>query len=240
MTPKRVQIDPKQYRVVQVAAGSSFSLFLTSNGQVLSCGRDDSRQRSRLVPTVITSLTGVVNKVTKIAAGRSHWLALADVSIVLSCGSGEHGKLGHGNAEDVHIPARIMKLAGAGIVQIAAGQHHSLFLNSQGVVYSCGGNAMGQLGHGMAQDMVVPREIEQFKENVVMVTAGALHSAFLCADGQVWCCGDGRHGVLGNGENGKRGLRQLKPAAMVVDPELHAESAGADSFFFPASKHAVD
>ena len=87
-------------------------------------------------------------------------------------------------------------------------------------------------------DVHTPREVEGLDENVVMISAGSMHSAFLCADGRVWCCGDGRHGVLGNGERG--GRRQLTPAAMNVDPSLYEGSPGAESFFFPAEKKPVD
>lgn len=45
---------------------------------------------------------------------------------VYTFGSGSHGKLGHGNDEDVFVPRKISWLAGRAVDHVACGQHRLL------------------------------------------------------------------------------------------------------------------
>lgn len=81
---------------------------------------------------------------------------------------------------------------------IAAGQRHSLFLKSDGTVWSCGANFGGQPGDGTYSDPSVPIQVIA---DIKAITAGQRHSLFLKTDGTVWAAGAGTDGMLGDGSS---------------------------------------
>ncbi len=73
-------------------------------------------------------------------------MALTQDGRVFSWGHGKAGRLGHGS-EDTHAePSLIQSLAHLKMVQVAAGENHSLAVTDSGVVYSWGSDKSGQLG----------------------------------------------------------------------------------------------
>jgi len=90
-------------------------------------------------------------------------------------------------------------------VQVGAGNHYSLFFKD-GVVYSVGENNEAQLGRGTQTDtgvawgdvgtVTVP---DGFTGEIVAISAGQLHGAFLTAAGEVYTWGDNNLGKLGLG-----------------------------------------
>lgn len=85
--------------------------------------------------------------IAKVSCGARHSLFLSKFKEVFACGDGDQGQLGQGFNRKEFSP----KLISFGsslhekspIVQIAAGNLHSLFLNNQGVVYATGSNSDG-------------------------------------------------------------------------------------------------
>ena len=61
-------------------------------------------------------------------------------SSVHSCGEGSSGRLGHGNTSDKNTPTLIQYFVDNTITisQVSAGHDHSIFLATNGNVYSCG------------------------------------------------------------------------------------------------------
>jgi len=81
----------------------------------------------------------------------------------------------------------------------AAGSLHSLLLDRDGAVWSCGAGWEGPLGHGDEATVPVPRRISSLAVAVQSIAAGAAHSLAVCSGGQVHAWGWGRHGQLGHG-----------------------------------------
>ncbi len=81
-------------------------------------------------------------RVLQIAAGRQHVLVLTDSDGVFAFGEGAHGQLGTGDTQDRHVPVKLTTFDGINVVQISAGDEHSVavvgetFVNRQ--VYSWG------------------------------------------------------------------------------------------------------
>jgi len=89
-----------------------------------------------------------MQKVTKVAEVRN------DVPSVLFCwGNMSHGQLGLGGIEDEQIcePRELAALSDKHVSDVACGVYHTIFLLKSGVVYSCGNNDCGQLGHDKAR-----------------------------------------------------------------------------------------
>jgi alpha-tubulin suppressor-like RCC1 family protein len=137
--------------VVALAAGGDHSLALTSGGTVYAWGRNDFNSSlgvglgGQFVVTAapVQGLTGV----KAIAAGDGHSLALREDGTVWAWGLGGVGQLGNPQFPTVvSTPAQVE--GPTGIVQVAAGELHSLAIQANGDLWTWGYNFRGQLGDG--------------------------------------------------------------------------------------------
>src|SRR3990167_9364992 len=85
----------------------------------------------------------------------------------------------------------------------ASGSIHSLFLDQQGCVWSCGSNESGQLGLGVFTNQHTPQKINNLPP-IVSVSAGGHYSLFVDINGRVWSCGSNTYGQLGLGDTNDR------------------------------------
>ena len=82
------------------------------------------------------------------------------------------------------------KLQGKKVVQVCAGNMHSLVLTESGEVYSFGYGGFGNLGHGDTVTQTLPKLVEAMQDKrVVHVSAGAGHSLLMLESGEVLECG---------------------------------------------------
>ncbi|KAK8853246.1 hypothetical protein IAR55_003948 [Kwoniella newhampshirensis] len=106
----------------------------------------------------------------------------------------------------------------------AAGRSHLFLLDSDGGVWGCGNNVVGQIGlpiSGMV-DKLTPIGGPWTKEadtEIVQVTAGHTFSLFLTSSGKVYAAGSSECGQLGNG---KIGERLVKGGKLAYDVEVPA------------------
>lgn len=147
--------------IAAVAAGARHSLALKGDGTVLAWGKDADGQLGDATygyssvfpdwpsPVQVLGLTTTPGKVIAIAAGGWHSLALKADGTVWSWGLNDHGQLGRSALVDpvCHCDYGARQVPGlAGIVAIAAGDFHSLALDSLGRVWAWGSDSEGQLG----------------------------------------------------------------------------------------------
>ena len=98
------------------------------------------------------------------------------------------------------MPTPVPSLQGVRIRSVSAG-FHTLAVSEAGALFSFGGNANGQLGHGDAGpiNVLVPKRVEALRSVcVAAVSAGTAHSLVLAASGGVYTFGYGGHGRLGH------------------------------------------
>jgi len=150
---------PSKIKYSQISCGYSHSLLLDSEGNVYSCGYNKNGElgignnEDQNIPVKIQ----FEKKFTQISCGFRHSLLLDSEGNVYSCGRNEYGQLGIGNDngfgqlgignnENQKIPVKIPSKKN--FTQISSGGYHSLLLDSEGNVYSCGRNEYGQLGIG--------------------------------------------------------------------------------------------
>ena len=191
--------------VVAVAAGQNHSCALSRDGTVMACGRNhmgqlglgDTARRDTF--TVVPDLSGVVD----IDAGYYHTIALTCEGEVWTWGKGR--ATGHGGDDDETQWLVPTKVTGGGIeeavvVQVAAGDSHSMALTATGGLYSWGKGDHGQLGHGDKENLAVPRVVGGIGGAVGMA-GGARHSLVITTEGRVLAFGSGMFGseMLGLG-----------------------------------------
>jgi alpha-tubulin suppressor-like RCC1 family protein len=205
--------------VIQIAAGYSHSLALTSDGGLYSWGANDSGQlgdgtKNFSKAPVAVDMTDVLNgaTVTQIAAGGFNSLALTSDGELYSWGANDSGQLGNGTSGtniESNVPVAVdmtSALDSKTVIQIAAGYSHSLALTSDGGLYSWGDDSMGQLGSGTYTGYYdTPVAVNVDGKIVTQISSSENHSLALTSDGEVYSWGDDSMGQLGDGGSGYYG-----------------------------------
>ena len=194
---------PAGSNVTAIAAGGYHSLAVTSTGQVLAWGDNahgqlgDGKTAQSDVPVFVK--LPAETKMTAIAAGCYHSLAVTSTGQVLAWGDNAFGQLGNGSTTRSDVPVTVKLPAGSKVTAIAAGGYHSLAVTSTGQVLAWGDNAHGQLGDGSTTHSDVPVTVKLRGTQVTAVAAGNDHSLALTSTGQVLAWGDDDLGQLGDG-----------------------------------------
>jgi regulator of chromosome condensation len=126
-----------------------------------------------------------LKKITKLACGSNHILALASNGAVYAWGSGQQHQLGRRTVERTKHNALTPREFGLpkGTIDIGAGSYHSFAVNKNGKVYAWGLNSYGETGvtQGAGEDKAVilhPTSIDSLegKGRITCIEGGAHHS----------------------------------------------------------------
>lgn len=135
-----------------------------------------------------------------------HSVIVTDEGGTMTFGRNDKGQLGLGDTDTRVTPTVVEALKGVDIIAAACGRSHTLFLDSDGIVYACGDNKMGQCGTNQqsVHQILTPVRIA-FKENkpIVKIACGAEFSMIVDADGKLYSFGHPEHGQLGHNSEGK-------------------------------------
>ncbi len=162
---------------------------------------DATNGNNRTEPVGVGGLRGA--KITALAGGQGHTLALKSDGTVLAWGYNRDGELGNGTNEDSPTPVVVKDSHDptghlSGVRAIAAGSSHSLALKEDGTVRAWGDNFFGELGDGTTTDSPTPVRASGL-DGVEAVEGGSWFSLALKDDGTVWAWGYNQDGELGNG-----------------------------------------
>lgn len=156
--PTSVHIDEP---IKQVCCGPMHTVSLTQSGKVYTYGCNDEGALGRITdgdetveatPTIVP----INGKVVKVSAGDSHTAALTENNEVFIWGNfrDEHGSIGltpECDGQASYNPIQL--LPKTEFQDIASGSNHMLLLDVNGVVYSFGVGAQGQLGRLKPEDI---------------------------------------------------------------------------------------
>jgi alpha-tubulin suppressor-like RCC1 family protein len=154
---------------------------------ILSCGQNDNGQlgvgfehrSTDYQPLHVIQPKYFSNQVvTHVSCGRIHTLYLCANSAYAN-GRNSSGQLGI--KRDSFVPAKITALSDVVVVNISAGGNHSLFLDNNGIVWSCGQESAGELGRPVNGDSNIPVAIKFsiFNERICKIQGGDSHSVFI-------------------------------------------------------------
>ncbi len=242
-TPTLVRFPGIEGKVTKVAAGGSFSLALSSSGQLYGFGSDAPGDLGRPpapgtgshdaepTPALIT-LPGLDGFVTQIAAGLYHSLVLSSTGQLYAFGYNWWGQLGsttNVSTYKANSTPTVVSLPGiqGHVTGIAAGANFSLALTSAGQLYAFGDNTYGQLGNTTnigkltANPTPTPVTIPGLAAKVTQIAAGGYHSLALTSTGQLYAFGANEAGQLGNTtDNGDTGYVAHPTPTLVSFPSL--------------------
>jgi alpha-tubulin suppressor-like RCC1 family protein len=147
--------------------------------------------------TVVAGLRGVVD----LDAGLDHTIAVTAEGGLYTWGRGR--AIGHGGDWNTQrlVPTKVTGggIGEAAVVQVAAGEYHSMALTTTGELYAWGTGGDGQLGHGGKESLAVPRVVGGIEGPAVGMAGSLNHSIVTTAEGRVLTFGSGESGRLGLG-----------------------------------------
>lgn len=206
------------------------------NGAVYTMGRSNSgclgfgpilTQSSS--PKIVHTLAELKLKVLSVSCGRKHSLALTDCG-VYTWGSNAYGQLGISlSNQESPYPQIVKNLSDKQIVDVAAGQYHSMALTASGLVYTWGWGIHGQLGHGNSNSEWVPKLLH-FKHTIVQISAGHAHSLILTTEGRLYGFGSNAFGQLSSST--LEGNKTTAPLWISLLPDIYIPIKKIASAYF--------
>eukprot|EP00026_Physarum_polycephalum_P001398 Phypoly_transcript_01399.p1 GENE.Phypoly_transcript_01399~~Phypoly_transcript_01399.p1 ORF type:complete len:917 (+),score=105.43 Phypoly_transcript_01399:210-2960(+) len=147
-----------------------------------------------------TKVSGFNTKVNDVAAGDNFSIVCTEGGEVWTWGEGSGGKLGHGDQKDQREPMLVAGLKGKHIIQVAAGEKHSVALSKDGEVYSWGSNTNSELGVEGNPLKCQPGALVNLT-NVAQITCVKSSNFAITKDGDLFVWGQNTWGQLGLGHS---------------------------------------
>jgi len=214
-------------RIKYAATGANHSLVLTTEGDVYGFGANNLGQLGvGNYNPVVSSPTRMLSKklFVKISCGADFSMIADSKGYLYSCGSAEHGRLGHGFPKEIiegvtsttfeneNRARRLLRffikdprtkltkdIDDVKVVDVRCGAQHTIALDDRGRVFSWGFGGFGRLGHGSACDEVFPRLVNAFlgeRRAAKKIWAGASSSLALSEAGSLLYWGIGRDSIV--------------------------------------------
>ncbi|GAA4352648.1 hypothetical protein GCM10023185_12550 [Hymenobacter saemangeumensis] len=214
----------------QVAAGTSHTLALTTDGRLYAWGQNIYGQlgdgttltRANMVQVTLPAGAGAISQ---IVAGSGHSLALTKDGQLYAWGANKLGQLGDGSFTERLRPVAVTRPRHAGAwAQIAAGRAHTLALTTDGQLYGWGSNEYAQVAatflawRGRPTAIALPADAKQTRW--AQIAAGDFYSQALTADGRLYAWGNNTAGQLGDGST----ITRLTPVAVALPQDLPTRS----------------
>jgi len=196
---------PRNVYIERIVGGKLWGF---GNNQKGALGFGNRRLDNFSTPTLNTYLKGII----QVSGGFEHSLCVDIHGKAWSFGLGFYGKLGLKFGEtynDTTLP-NIMDIP-VKVVQVSAGNNHSLCLDINGMVWAFGDSQFGQLGVPRIQFHSINSSPIPNLNNIVQISAGTNRSFFLDNQGRVFTCGQNIYGDLGLGNSRNKDIPTLIP-----------------------------
>ena len=197
--PQKIQDIPP---VLSVSCGAYHTLIITTDSNLWSCGYNNNGQlclgnNENQITLQKTSFSNI----SKISTGSHHSLFQNNKGQIFACGTNNQGQCGLGHFESPQMtPRLILTDLPSNIVHFVCGNHHSLFLDSEGNVFSVGYNGQGQLGIGHKTNQNELNMIPNIPP--IKIISCVFASCYLIDfEGNLWSFGCNSNGQLGHGDS---------------------------------------
>ena len=202
--PQKIEHIPP---VRSVSCGYAHVLIITNDSTLWSCGSNEYGQlclgnkggnQSKYQQTSF-------QQISKISAGGIHSLFQNNNGEIFSCGYNQYGQVGLGHFNSSKGNVSLIPNLPLNIVQFCSGYFHSLFLDSNGNVFSVGYNASGELGLGHNNNQNVLNQIPNIPP-IQKISCVYYTSYLIDVDGNLWSFGYNTYGQLRHGDTANRNV----------------------------------
>ncbi|KAG6969152.1 hypothetical protein JG688_00005453 [Phytophthora aleatoria] len=187
-----------------VDVGTNHTFAVTDKGEMMAFGATYNTSDHSSLARSIAKL-----RVTQITCGAMHAGLVTSDGQAYTWGSGDGGRLGHGDNISYVNPTLVEALKTDIIVELACACWHTVAvvlippLLKGGVVYTWGSGRLGQLAQGGKQISTLPGLVTDFLTThalIKKVCAGMYHNVALSVDDEVFTWGSNMNGCLGRPE----------------------------------------
>lgn len=181
-----VKVIPKTaIQAPSIEGGDKFTIVTNESGESYVFGKKDN-----IAKTDTPSIANNSLSFNKIRAGKDFAVAINKDNTVWAWGDNSNNQLG---LEDVELTDKMSVLNTDNInnvVQLDAGENHTIALDELGIIYVWGENSNGQLG--IKQPVVdKPTVIRPINNRVISVSAGGIYSAIVDITGKAYIIQNG-------------------------------------------------
>uniref|UniRef100_A0AAY4CW17 BTB domain-containing protein n=2 Tax=Denticeps clupeoides TaxID=299321 RepID=A0AAY4CW17_9TELE len=227
-------------KVVSLSYGSGPHVLLaTEDGELYSWGHNGYSQlgngsTNQGVSPVLVSTNLQNKRITEVACGSHHSMALTTEGEVYAWGYNNCGQVGSGSTANQSTPRKVSNcLLDKAVVHITCGQTSSMAVVHNGEVYGWGYNGNGQLGLGNNGNQLTPCRVAALHGLCVLqIASGYAHSLALTDEGLLYAWGANTYGQLGTGNK----INQLSPIHIMAEKERIVEIAACHSTHTSAAK----
>ncbi|OQS02913.1 regulator of chromosome condensation (RCC1) [Thraustotheca clavata] len=202
LRPTKQTILPGQ-AISNIASGGERLLYLTVSGDVYSCGPDEEKRGGgffspHLIEQFALDKALHDSHIIAISCGTQHALAISQHGELYTWGSGEDGRLGHGDIRDRAIPRKVMSLLSHRVTQASCGGAHTAVVTADHKLFTFGRGKNGRLGLGPEVTFkMTPEPVSG--EEWTSVYCGWNFTVGLTINGKVFCWGKQGEGQCGLG-----------------------------------------
>lgn len=205
------------HKVYDVACGHGFTVFAVKSSHTedklfgtglnaySQIGYQSVRRNQPLViilqPVPIKLPLLSKTKIISIACGRAHTIIVTDREGIFSFGNNEFGQCGYPIIEnEIYLGKKQINKVHCinNIIHTVCGDDHTIFLNSNGEIFSCGLGTKGQTGLGHYQNVGIPTLVEgDIKGEKIIHISGASNTVLAVSDkGDLFGWGNSEFGQL--------------------------------------------
>lgn len=176
-------------RFSQIACSTLHTAAVSDQGELFTCGRNDSgelgheRLEDHYKLTRVSSGSLAGRRVAQVTCSDSATLCITDDGMLHGSGSNGRGELGLGSTPQTSAFVHLPLPGGRTAKQVAAGQHHVLVLTSDGALFAWGDNNYAQVTPGEKSRYVTsPVEVQGFADQTVLgISTGESHCMVMVA-----------------------------------------------------------
>jgi alpha-tubulin suppressor-like RCC1 family protein len=190
---------------VSASAGFLHNLAIDTDGSIWAWGSNtagqlgDGTTDQRNTPVKVTGDT----RFTSVSAGRHYNLAIDTDEMLWAWGANSYGQFGNGIFSSSANPIPLRVLEDMRFSSVAAGDWHTLAIDTDGGLWAWGRNHFGQLGDNTTDNKSSPVRI---KDGTLFssVTASDDHSLAIDTTGRLWAWGRNQQAQLGLNDTANR------------------------------------